>query len=395
VSAISPEDLTRDAPSSIGTNPRTLLQRLTGLTARHRLFFLIVALPTVLAAFYYGLVASDIYVSESRFVIRTAQRQASGGGIGALLQGTGLSGFTRSVDDAYAVQDFILSRDALRQLDSSLGLRAAFSKPDIDRLSRFPTLDLDDSFEALHRYYQKRVEVSMDTASGIATLRARAFDASHAVQMNTQLLDGAELLVNRLNDRARRDLIQFASAEVAAAETRAKEATMAVSRFRSARGVVDPERQTMIQLQQVAKLQDELIAAKTQIAQLKAFAPDNPQLASLQLRVKTLQGEMDAEMGKVTGGSFSLTSKAADFQRLALEREFAERNLAGALAAFEQARNEAQRKQLYLERIVQPSNPDIAVEPRRMRAILTVLVLSLLVWAIASLLVASVREHVE
>jgi capsular polysaccharide transport system permease protein len=393
VSAISPEDLTRDAPSSIGTNPRTYLQRFTALVGRHRLFLLVVVLPTVLSTYYYGLVASDIYVSESRFVIRTAQRQASGGGIGALLQGTGLSGFTRSVDDAYAVQDFILSRDALRQLDSALGLRAAFSRPDIDRLSRFPSLDLDDSFEGLHRYYQKRVEVSLDTASGIATLRARAFDASHAVQMNTQLLEGAELLVNRLNDRARRDLIQFASAEVAAAETRAKEATIAVSRFRSARGVVDPERQTMMQLQQVAKLQDELIAAKTQIAQLKAFAPDNPQLASLQLRVKTLQGEMDAEMGKVTGGSFSLTSKAADFQRLALEREFAERNLAGALAAFEQARNEAQRKQLYLERIVQPSTPDIAVEPRRLRAVAATIVFSLVAWGVLTMLLAGIREH--
>jgi capsular polysaccharide transport system permease protein len=353
----------------------------------------VVALPTLLSIFYYGLIASDVYVSESRFVIRTAQRQASGAGLGALLQGSGLPGFQRSVDDAYAVQDFILSRDALKQLDTALGLRAAFSDPSIDRLSRFPALDLDDSFEGLHRYYQKRVEVSLDTASGIATLRARAFDATHALQMNTQLLEGAELLVNRLNDRARRDLIQFASAEVAAAETRAKEATLAVSRFRGERGVVDPEKQTMMQLQQLAKLQDELIAAKAQIAQLKAFAPDNPQLSSLQLRVRTLQAEMDAELGKVAGGSSSLTGKAANFQRLALEREFAERNLAGALAAFEQARNEAQRKQLYLERIVQPSRPDVATEPRRVRAIASTLIFSFVVWGILTMLLAGIREH--
>ena len=65
---------------------------------------------------------------------------------------------------------------------------------------------------------------------------------------------------------------------------------VAVSRFRSKRGVVDPERQTKMQLQQVAKLQDEMIAAKTQIAQLKAFAPENPQLASLQLRKNAAGG---------------------------------------------------------------------------------------------------------
>jgi capsular polysaccharide transport system permease protein len=156
---------------------------------------------------------------------------------------------------------------------------------------------------------------------------------------------------------------------------------------------VDPERQTMLHLQQIAKLQDELISAKTQIAQIRAFAPENPQRASLELRVKTLQGEMDAELGKVAGGSFSLTGKAADFQRLALEREFAERNLAASLANLEQARNEAQRKQLYLERIVQPSLPDIAVEPRRVRSVAAVFVFSLVAWGVLAMLLSGIREH--
>ena len=380
---------------ALGQRAKASSARLLTALRRRLLFLAVVVLPTTAATVYYGFLASDVYVSESRFVIRSAQRQ-SAGGIGALLQNNGLPGFQRSADDAYAVHDFILSRDALRQLDDALHLSALFSDARIDRISRFPSvLDQDDSFEGLHRYYQKQIEVQLDTASGIAMLRARAFDADHALQMNTRLLQGAEQLVNQLNDRARRDLIQFAAAEVEGAERRAKEAMVAVSRFRSQRGVVDPERQTMMQLQQVAKLQDELIAAKTQIAQLKAFAPENPQLASLQLRVRTLQDEMDAELGKVAGGSYSLTGKAADFQRMALEREFAERNLAATLANLEQARNEAQRKQLYLERIVQPSRPDIAVEPRRLRAVLIVGVLGLIVWGIASLLFASIREHVD
>lgn len=373
-----------DAPAAI--------HRFVAFARRHRLFLLVVALPSLLSAAYYGFLASDIYVSESRFVVRSAQRQGAASGLGALLQ-SGLSGFSRSVDDAYAVQDFILSRDALRQLDTAMGLRALFSNEEIDRLSRFPAWDFDDSFEGLHRYYQRRVEVSLDTASGIATLRARAFDADNAVQMNARLLEGAERLVNQLNDRARKDLIQFASAEVVSAEKRAKDAIVAVSRFRGERGVVDPERQTMLHLQQIAKLQDELIAAKTQIAQLKAFAPENPQRASLELRVKTLQGEMDAELGKVAGGAKSLTGKAAEFQRLALEREFAERNLASSLAALEQARNEAHRKQLYLERIAQPSLPDIAVEPRRLRAVLSIAIFAVVAWGILSMLLAGIREH--
>ena len=78
-----------------------------------------------------------------------------------------------------------------------------------------------------------------------------------------------------------------------------------------------------------------------------------------------------------------------------LEQEFADNQLAAALASLEQARNEAQRQQLYLERIVQPSLPDVAVLPERLRNVVTVLVIGLVLWGILGMILAGVREHQE
>ena len=78
-----------------------------------------------------------------------------------------------------------------------------------------------------------------------------------------------------------------------------------------------------------------------------------------------------------------------------LEKGFADRQLGTALAALETARSEAQRKQLYLERIVQPNLPDESVEPRRVRSVFTIFMLGLVAWGVVSLLVASVREHID
>ncbi|MEQ1517640.1 MAG: capsule biosynthesis protein, partial [Usitatibacteraceae bacterium] len=64
-------------------------------------------------------------------------------------------------------------------------------------------------------------------------------------------------------------------------------------------------------------------------------------------------------------------------------------------AALETAKSEALRKQLYLERLVQPNLPDKAEEPRRIRSVMTVLLLGLVAWGVISLLVASVREHTD
>ena len=365
---------------------QSLKKRFSGI---NRLFLLTVVAPTVLATLYFGLMASDVYVSESRIVVRSPDRQVATG-LGALLKG---AGFSRAQDDSYTVRDYVLSRDALQEIDDTLAVGKAFASDTVDRVSRFGGLDFDTSFEALHRYYQKKVDIQQDSASSITTLTVRAYTAQDAQSINQKLLELSEGLVNRLNERGRQDLISSAASEVADAEKKSKAAALALSVYRNAKGVVDPERQATVQLQQVAKLQDELIATKTQLAQLKAFTPQNPQIPALQTRASTLQAEMAAETTKVTGGELSLANKAAEYQRLALEREFADKQLASALASLEQARSEAQRKQVYIERIAQPSLPDVALEPRRLRSILATFVLGLVAWGILSMLLAGVREH--
>ena len=363
---------------------RRVLRRVFGV------FFFTVVVPTALAAAYYGLMASDVYVSESRFVVRSPNR-ASATGLGALLQGTG---FSRAQDDTYSVHDYMLSRDALRELDEALEVRAHYASESIDPLSRFPgLLRLDDSFEDFHEYYREHVQVGYDTVSAITVLTVRAFSAEQSQAINDRLLEMGERLVNTLNERSRQDLIDVARREVRSAEDKAKQAAAALSGFRGRGTVFDPTRQAALQLEGVAKLREELIAAEAQLTQLRKLAPDNPQVATLNTRIASLRQAIAEENSRVTGERGSFSAQAPAYDRLLLEKEFADKQLASTMASLESARSEAQRQQIYLERLAQPSLPDTAVEPRRIRRVLTVFVIGLMTWAVASLILASVREH--
>ena len=356
------------------------------------IFYGAVVVPTLLATIYYGLIASDVYISESRFIVRSPQRPAPSGFLGSFLQGTGIS---RAQDDTFAVHDFIASRDALKQLDQKLSLGKMFGRPDIDYLDRFGALGWNKSFEALYRYYKRRVGVEYDSTSSISVLKVSAFTAADANRINELLLGMSEQLVNQMSERARQDIVHYAQGEVDLAERHAADAALVLATFRNRNVVLDPEKQSTLQLQQVSRLEDELIASRTQLAQLRVVTPDSPQITGLQTKIDTLQAAIDAEMGKVAGRNGSLSNKAAAYERVELEREFADKQLGIALAALEAARNEAQHQQLYLERIVQPNLPDMAIEPRRLRSVAVVLVLGLLAWGILSLLVASIREHMQ
>ncbi|MCW2361371.1 MULTISPECIES: hypothetical protein [Sphingobium] len=353
------------------------------------LFALTVLLPTICAIFYFGFLASDVYISEAKFVVRSPEKTSTSG-LGILLKS---AGFSNAGDEIYAAKEFVESRDALRTLNRSGAFERAYSSHVISEFDRFGTFISGSSFEDLFKYYNKKIEVRHDTASSIMTLSVRAYSAREAQQFNQQLLEMAEATVNRLNTRGRQDLIRFAQVEVDGARQRARSAALALSEYRNREGVIDPERQAAVQIQMVSKLQDELIATKNQLIQVRAFAPDNPQVAVLNIRAKALTRQIDEELGKVAGDRGSLSSSAAQYQRLMLDNQFSERQLASAMASLEEARNEARRKQVYVERIVQANLPDEPLEPRRIRGVLATIAFGLIAWGVLSMLLSGVREH--
>lgn len=354
-----------------------------------RLFVLTVVIPTVASVVYFGVVASDVFVSESRFVVRSPQRQAQTSVVGALLQGTG---FARAQDDTYPVIDYVQSRDALTELNTKNYIFDAYSRQG-DFLSRFQSR-LDPSFENLWKYYKNRiVTVELDSTSAITTLQVRAFTAQAAVDINEQLIEMSERLVNRMNQRAASDSIHFAQLQADESASKAKDAGAALASYRNTNTVFDPERQSALQLQQVTGLQGQLFAAQTQLTQLQSISPQNPQVPVLKTSIASLEQQVREANSGVTGGKQSLSAKAGAYARLQLDSQFADKQLASAMAALDGARADAQRKQLYLERLIQPNRPDVAIEPKRLRGIATVFVLGLVAWASLSLLLASVREH--
>jgi capsular polysaccharide transport system permease protein len=357
---------------------------------RNLVLLLTVVVPTVAAILYYGFVASDVFISESRFLVRSPQHQSNGGFFGELLQGTGI---TRSQDDTYSVHDYVLSRDALHELDEKLGVRNQFASKSIDPVNRFPGLHWDDSFEEFYRYYGKHVGVDYDSTSSISTLLVRAYTAEDARKINDQLLQMSERLVNTLNERSRQDLIRYAENEVTLATDKATAAGVAMFEYRTKHAIFEPDKQAAIQLGSVAKIQEELVSTEAQLAQLRKLSPSNPQISGLESRADTLRNAIASEAAKVTSANGSFSARAPDFERLTLESVFADKRLGAALADLATARSEALRQQLYLERLVQPSLPDKAMEPRRIRGVFTVFLIGLIGWGVVSLLIAAIREH--
>lgn len=358
---------------------------------KNRWFALMVVAPVSLAVVYEGLIASDIYVSESRFVIKApAQKAAQVSTLASLIQTTGLSG---GQEQGWEVIDYVRSRSAMADLAKTSSVEAIFSKDGADWLSRYPGLLQGRSQERLFHYYEDMVTASVDHESGVVVLKVKAFDPQDAKALNLRLLSLSEGLVNALNTRAQGKQVSEAEKRVVEAEMRVAQARGKLGAYRNAQALLDPAKQAAGTLEISNKLVSEQAAIKAQLDQMRVAAPRNPAIPALEARIAAMERAISAQNGRVVGTAGGIAAKLPTYEALAQEQEFAAASLNVANASLVQARSDAVRQQYYLERIVEPALPDEPALPHRLKSILTVLGAALCLYFVAWMFVVGILEH--
>lgn len=352
-------------------------------------FLITVGLPTLVGALYYGVIASPRYVSESHFVVRSAG-SAQPSGLGLALQGVGLSA---GLNDAFAVHEYLNSRDSLKALQTRFDLKSMLSPPNVDWFSRARPPWEGQSEEALYKGFQRKLTVGYDATSGISTLRVEAFNAKDAKAINTAMLDGGEALVNRLNERSAANAVRDAQRSYEQARAEVAASHQALTALRNSAQFIDPRAAVAETTEVVSGLLVTIAQLRAERAQLAAEAPSSPQLPNLDSRIAAYERQVAEARAKATGGAASLAPKVGVYEDLMMRREIADKVMAQATAALLTAEQDARRQKLYLERIVEPNEPDKPLEPKRLMAILTIFASSLLVYAVGWLIWAGVREH--
>lgn len=358
---------------------------------KRRWFLFFVVGPTLLAAIYYGLIASDIYISESRFVVKSAdQKRAQMSTLANLVQTTGLSG---GQEQANEVLTYVRSRDALKALQKDVNVRAKFSSPDADIFSRFPMPFKENSFENLFKFYGKMVNARFDSETGTAMIEVQAFTPHDSYQINLQLLDLSEALVNRLNIRAQTKAITEAQRQVDLAAARAKAARVELSQYRNSQELIDPSKQAVGVIDIANSMIAQRAALQAQLDLMQRVAPGNPSIPALRNRVSAISTQIASQDSRVVGNGTGIASKMGGYENLLVEQEFATQSLNAANAALVQARTDAQRQQFYLERVVDPNLPDMPLLPKRSINILIVFAASACLYFVAWMFMIGVLEH--
>ena len=147
-------------------------------------------------------------------------------------------------------------------------------------------------------------------------------------------------------------------------------------------------------------LQQQLAAALIELDLLgDSTRAGDPRRATAERRIEVIRARITEERekfgigGASPAGGEDYATLIAEFERLTVDREFAESAYAAALAAFDAARAEASRQSRYLAAYVEPTLAERSEFPNRPLLIGIVGLFSFLSWSILSLAYYALRDR--
>lgn len=354
-------------------------------------FAIVVLLPIVASAIYLWGVASDQYNSTVGFSVRREETTPAVEILGGL---TSLSGSSSS--DSDILYEYIQSQEMVGTVDKRLDLRAIWSKPSFDPVYALPA---DVTIEELVDYWHRMVKIYYDGSTGLIEMRVLAFDPDDAQKIAQAILDEASRMINELSAIARADATRYASDDLEQAIERLKTARQAMTEFRSRTQIVDPATDMQGQMGLLNTLQGQLAQAMIDLDLLRDTTREgDPRIAQVQRRIDVINARIADERKKFGVGTGNAEGEDyatlfAEYERLTVDRQFAEQAYTAALGTYDSARAEAQRQSRYLAAYVRPTLAEQSLYPQRWITLSLIAVFAFLTWALATLIYYSVRDR--
>lgn len=358
-------------------------------------FVVTVVIPSLASLFYLFAIAEDQYASSVSFSVRSEDLGSALSLLGGL---SSLSGASSS--DADILYQFIQSQELVQRIDDKIDLHTIYSKPTFDPIYGF---DKDGSIEDLVSYWSSMVKIFYDRGTGLIELRVQAFDAKDAQRVAQEIYDQSSLMINQLSAIGRVDTTRYAKQDLDTAVERLKAARTALTEFRSRTQIVDPSADIQSQMGLLNTLQQQMTASVVELNLLQSTSkPEgDPRIEESERRIAVIQKLIDQEREKfgvgnganTPGGDNNFSTLVGEFERLNVDREFAEKAYLAALATYDTAVAKAQRQSRYLAAHVTPTLAQDARYPQRMETVLLITGLLLAAWGIAMLVYYSVRDR--
>ncbi|MGB7241202.1 MAG: capsule biosynthesis protein [Sulfitobacter sp.] len=372
------------------------IQQDIGRRRRRKLMTLLVRLaffvlfPTIVAGYYFYVVATPMYATKSEFLILQADN-LGGSGLGGLLTGTQFA----TSQDSIATQSYLQSKDAMLRLDRDAGFKSHFSQDWIDPIQRLST---EPSNEEAYKTFKKNIKVGYDPTEGVLRMEVIAADPQVSAQFSQKLIGYAEQRINQLSEQKRDDQMADAQAGFTNAEQNRRRAQEELVNLQIQGSTLDPEAVIAGIRSQINSVETQIQEKELQLSALLDNArPNQSRVDGARAdirRLTTLLTQLNDKMTDASQGENSLAQLTVRIQMAQADLATRDLLLSSALQQMEQTRSEANRQVRYLTISVDPVASEDPSYPRKFENTILAFLIFSGVYLLFSLTASILREQV-
>ena len=352
----------------------------------------VVASPTLIGLFYWACLASPMYVATAGFTVRSEGTASLGDSLASAI-GMTVNGGTN--EDTRTLLAYIPSLDLMQQLDPELKLREHYSDTTRDWFSR---LGSKASQERFHDYWQRRVAIRLDDATGLVMLEVQAFDPAYARAVAQGVIAHSERYVNDLGLALVSDRKRYLEETLRVAQENLRKAKNQLLAFQDKNGIFDPLTEGGRIAGTVSTIQAELVKERVALAEmLTTQGPSSDGVRRQEARIKSLEEQAGNESARLLGpratDSTKVNTLASEFQDLFTTVTFRTEAYKSVLASYELANAELDHRLKHLQVVVQPIQPEDARYPRLFYNTITLLGVMFGLWFVVTTAWKIMLEH--
>ena len=310
------------------------------------------------------------------------------------LMAAGVSGASGGTE-SQLVEAYIQSADMIKYLDKTIGLREHYMS---DKADMFSGLSSSHKQEDFYQFYLDHIDVSVDSASSVISLRTRAFDAEYAQIINQAIVDKAEEFINNINNNLAKSKLTFAKGEHEIVEQKLQQAKTEILAFQSKYNVLDPTAEGAAFQQIAFSLEATLAQKKAELSTMSTMMSNvAPEVINIKREIAALQKEVEKQKERISTAegeseALSVSELMALYSNLQVQLQLAIQAYSSSLITLENARVEAYQKLQHLVTVESPTLPDDNAYPTVIYNLVLFGVSLLLIYGIVRIIVATIRE---
>lgn len=352
----------------------------------------IIVIPWVLYAFYLIVIASPQYESQSQIIVKSSDNASSfdpSALLGGAMSGSGYS------NDSQLIEAFVKSSDMLNYLNTTIQISEHYSSSEGDVFSR---LNNDYTREGLLKYYLNHIDVEVDSASSIITLKTRAFSADFAKLINQTIVEHAENFINNIGNNLAKSQLSFAQSEHDIVEQKLQAAKLDILEFQSKYNVLDPTAEGAAFQQIAFSLEATLAQKRAELNTLRSMMSETaPEVLTAKRQIKALEEQIESQKSRVSDKSqgtqsLSVSEQMAQYSNLKVQLELAIQAFSSSLLTLENTRVETYQQLQHLVTVESPTLPEDNQYPQVMYNLVLVGVVLFMLFAIIRIVIATIRE---